>query len=800
MWRSAALVIGLAPPATGLAQTVRGTVLDRADATPIAGVVVLLVGAGTDVVGRALTNERGEFRLTAPAPGLYRLRTLRIGFRPVSSEPIALVSGQEMPRDIEVASVPFTLDTVRVVRRATCGLRADSALVTYGIWEQVRAALTATDISSRSRNLGATLVTFDRSLDPDTRRVREQNSAVRTGITSKPWISMSADSLHRLGYLFESDGWLVYSAPDIDVLLSARFLEDHCFSIADRSDSATIGLTFEPTSERRRTPEIRGTVWLDRKSSELRRMEFSYTNVTRELTDREAGGEMDFVRFKNGAWAISRWNIRMPVLKRVMARRDVSLPLEPAIRATEIRVSGGELALVTRGSDTLLARPPIVIRGLISDSASGRAVAGARVALRGTTLRGVTDDAGKFTIAGALPGEYTLQVRTPAFDSIAAIWQSDIAVSDMSPQVGARLPTVADVIGRMCSSREASGSGLVVGVVRVAGDSTPRRNVEVDVEWNEFTGTAAAITRTTRAAEGRTDATGTYRICGVPVNTPFDVRTGVDDSATHGRIPAGARFVRVDVTVDNATAAVVAQRTNSAGFGGRVVNQANRQPIAEAEVVLPELDVGTRTNADGTFSIASVPAGEHLVVVRRLGFVALSVRLLFSADAPTRKEFQLAAAQLLDTIAVAAARPRLSAFEERRKLGIGHFISREELAKQENRRTSEVLSQLGGLRIVRAMGGGQAWAATGRGGMDAIAPDAVSYQRGARPACYADVYLDGVRVYTGVSGASLWDVNSIEPGSLEAIEYYSGVAQIPIQYRRSGQPCGVLLLWTRRGP
>ena len=110
-----------------------------------------------------------------------------------------------------------------------------------------------------------------------------------------------------------------------------------------------------------------------------------------------------------------------------------------------------------------------------------------------------------------------------------------------------------------------------------------------------------------------------------------------------------------------------------------------------------------------------------------------------------------------------------------------------------------VLARLGGLRVVRAVGGSQAWIVGGRGPGTAYPPDALSAALGAKPACYADVWLDGARVYEGGTGQMLWDINSIGPASLEAVEYYAS-ATVPIRYSRPNQDCGALLLWTRRGP
>src|SRR5688572_29286680 len=92
---STVLLLALVP-ALATAQTIRGAAVERADSTPVPGVVMLLVDTAGRVSGRALTNERGEFRLTTGVAGKYRVRTLRIGYRPVVSAPFELRSGEEL--------------------------------------------------------------------------------------------------------------------------------------------------------------------------------------------------------------------------------------------------------------------------------------------------------------------------------------------------------------------------------------------------------------------------------------------------------------------------------------------------------------------------------------------------------------------------------------------------------------------------------------------------------------------------------------------------------------------------------
>ncbi|HEY5060784.1 MAG TPA: carboxypeptidase-like regulatory domain-containing protein, partial [Gemmatimonadaceae bacterium] len=373
---SSAVLVG-----TGIAgaQTVRGVVMDGAQ-HPVTGVVVLMLDSASNVVARGLSGEQGDFHVAAARSGAYRLRTMRIGYRSTISQPIALLAGGEVNQRLVLSGVSVSLDTVRIVDRGSCRISSDLASATFEAWEQARTALIAAQLTAGGRAITATTVTYDRALEPDGRRVTQQASRIHTDYVTHPWRAPAADSLHRAGYVVtERDNTTTYRAPGIDVLLSAVFVEDHCFHlIADAARPGTVGIAFEPSPERKRVPEIRGTLWVDRRTAELRRLDYRYVNVSSEQESAGAGGEMSFARFANGGWAIASWSIRMPVLEQSMRTQQFG---GTQTHVAEIKVSGGELALATiqsaRGRDTLWSRPPLVLAGTVVDSASGAAVAGA---------------------------------------------------------------------------------------------------------------------------------------------------------------------------------------------------------------------------------------------------------------------------------------------------------------------------------------------------------------------------------------------------------------------------------------
>lgn len=67
------------------AQTVQGQLVEEGTGSPIAGALVLLLNEDGKTAARVLTDEGGRFLIRAPAPGLYRLRADRIGFRSAQS-------------------------------------------------------------------------------------------------------------------------------------------------------------------------------------------------------------------------------------------------------------------------------------------------------------------------------------------------------------------------------------------------------------------------------------------------------------------------------------------------------------------------------------------------------------------------------------------------------------------------------------------------------------------------------------------------------------------------------------------
>ena len=159
---------------------------------------------------------------------------------------------------------------------------------------------------------------------------------------------------------------------------------------------------------------------------------------------------------------------------------------------------------------------------------------------------------------------------------------------------------------------------------------------------------------------------------------------------------------------------------------------------------------------------------------------------------------------------------KLREFDRRRSNGIGRFLTEADLAKDQYRQLSDVLTKLPGIMMVRAKGGaGSAvYVASSRGSttIEHISP---IFGRN----CGVAIWLDGVPVYRGLDrtgpqpafggrGAQApsapgqiaeppFNINSIMTQHIAAIEFYAGPASMPPELNATQGTCGALVIWTK---
>jgi hypothetical protein len=242
-------------------------------------------------------------------------------------------------------------------------------------------------------------------------------------------------------------------------------------------------------------------------------------------------------------------------------------------------------------------------------------------------------------------------------------------------------------------------------------------------------------------------------------------------------------------------------RAQQATLAGTVLADSTERPLVNAEVAIAALKLTALTDSAGNFALRRVPAGTYQVVVRAVGRVPYRETMSFGANERIERDFVLkrAATTLAEVEVKEKAVPvdmRLAAFEERRKLGTGKFITQDVLEKTEGRKLGDVLrSRIAGLRPI-TVGSGAAMVSMRGPSLRMPSGDASDRRQGAMAQCYVQVIIDGMIRYRSQPDEKLFDINSIAPDQLAGVEYYTQ-SSTPLQYRSPGTTCGTLIIWTR---
>ena len=522
----AALCLAAALPAVAGAQVIHGTVTSAVGAGRVPGAVVLLLDSGLTTYARALTSDSGTFSIGVGAPGRFHLKVMRIGFRPTDSRVFALT--RDTTVQLELTDIPVVLPRVTTRDRNDCRLHPDStqaAALIFALWDQARTALLATAITLEQHDYRFTKLVHLRVYDVEQGALRDIALRETESHGSAPWTSLPAERLRERGYATEDDSGMTFFAPDLDVLLSPYFTEEHCFRLTHRdapiASPGAIGVDFEPAG-RPRHVEIRGTVWLDTASKELRSVGFTFVNLPISAPDTLLGGHIDFTRLVTGGWIIPSWFIRMPtpIRPRVVrglapgfgSRTVVASRGRWRLTADQVRIAGGDLRAVRRGDlgDSVLWRRHTggVRVQAVTPTDSGLVPASAvMVRLSGSPYAGYSAIDGLVLFDEVLPGSYLFEATTALHDAIEATGERTVVTVRADTLVEARvvLQPLAEAAANACrDQRLGRHESILAGRVTLGENASPMPRVLVTAEWPGGD------------AEVRSRDDGYYRICGVP--------------------------------------------------------------------------------------------------------------------------------------------------------------------------------------------------------------------------------------------------------------------------------------------
>lgn len=246
-------------------------------------------------------------------------------------------------------------------------------------------------------------------------------------------------------------------------------------------------------------------------------------------------------------------------------------------------------------------------------------------------------------------------------------------------------------------------------------------------------------------------------------------------------------------------------------MSGRIFVDTLYRPIEGVEVSLPALNRTVMTEKDGRFSFDGVPVGTYDIQARKIGYAFYQDVVDVDDAKPATRVVLLPRLTNLDAVVVVGESNLPLSFVENRAAGLGRFLTRSGLEKEGMRPLAEILAaKVPGLGVSRGRNR-NAWIMSTRyvprlssvgqikirEGTDFYISEDWEKLNGATAGCYARVYLDNI-LLNPATPAEPVNINQFSPEDFEAIEYYSGAAQLPIRYHLLNLTRGVLILHTRR--
>jgi len=289
-----------------------------------------------------------------------------------------------------------------------------------------------------------------------------------------------------------------------------------------------------------------------------------------------------------------------------------------------------------------------------------------------------------------------------------------------------------------------------------------------------------------------TDSTGTYYLCGTPVQYLLAARARV------GPFASGLIEVLVDIRGISRRDLTVSREPvpgpADSGVGRRGLATLVGTVRGERGGVLPgtyasieDVHQNSPTDSLGRFVLHDLPSGTQMLMVRRIGYFMDREPVDLRNRDTTRVDVTLAEATVLDTLRVTATiadpdlLPIVAAIDERRNAAFGYLVAVEEI-----RRHGTIRSVFEGFPLVEVGGSTYNFTIRFRGlaSFQAGLENAVMATAGCSPAIYIDDFP-----------ADAEQLSNLQPRELFAVEIYTHPSPALIKYLGNND-CGVILVWT----
>jgi Carboxypeptidase regulatory-like domain/TonB-dependent Receptor Plug Domain len=239
-------------------------------------------------------------------------------------------------------------------------------------------------------------------------------------------------------------------------------------------------------------------------------------------------------------------------------------------------------------------------------------------------------------------------------------------------------------------------------------------------------------------------------------------------------VPPSATSVNRSSTADSAVRAMRQPRM----IRGVVTDTANR-PLVGAFVSIVSEQRSALTDSAGRFVLTNLVPGAVFVRVRRVGYAPRSFATNVSAVDAVLIDIPLEAlGQRLSRVTVqadgTAGNAKLRGFYERKQMGSGQFLTRDQFADRNPLRITDLMNRFSG--VVSGNDGNGRRQIYGRG------------------RCLMAFYLDGIYMNV-LSNSSIDDF--IDVYEIDAVEVHTSTIGMPPEFSGRTNGCGVIAAWTR---
>jgi hypothetical protein len=457
-------------------------------------------------------------------------------------------------------------------------------------------------------------------------------------------------------------------------------------------------------------------------------------------------------------------------------RRRLRAGISTGTLALACLMAAGAPAMASSGRPAAPVTAPDTIRGIVFDSLLHQPIPEATVQADAGSASTLTDKEGRFTLIAP----ETIRRVTVFHDFLDRSGLGSL-IADVTDKTSHSMmvlstPSLATIWARLCPGKalEKGRSGIVFGSVRAADGRTRLAGALVRVSWDFNAPTAKGqIGPAVRTSDAKTDSTGSYYACGAPPTINVYV---LGYSST---LRSGAVTILGDTLPLRRADLVLGEFGKTATIRG-IVRDPHKAPLIGATIDVDGMDVSTKTDANGRFTIANVPTGSRTLGARALPFAPMLQPIAVLEKQNDEIQVDMLATAL-PGISV-TGRQNISQLhleiDQRRREGFGTIKDSTEIVRHTSIRS--IFQGIPSLVIT---------------GKDATAfglftPGQSLSTNNPAGGCPANIYIDGKPSDTDV-------LISLSKEQIAAIEVYIRQEFAPAKYLLLQNNCGVVLVWTK---